>query len=81
MATMTGSTIEAYSLPNAFTLPNERADQLVEPSVERVRETLAAIELIVMRAVEEASVNLLMDVGKLSHSELLVIIQGKTRRP
>ena len=70
-ASVTDSMVEASSLGLADALtPEERADDLLYPRVERIREISADIALAVIRAAQKAGVDRSPDLRAMADAEL-----------
>ncbi|KAI0363682.1 malic enzyme [Pilatotrama ljubarskyi] len=81
-ASVTDSMVEASSLglANALT-PEERAQDLLYPRIERIREISAQIALSVIRAAQKAGVDRSIDLRSMSDSELLAFVQSRMWNP
>ena len=79
---VTDSMVEASSLGLADSLtPAERADDLLYPRVERIREISADIALAVIRAAQKAGVDRSPDLRRLSDAEVRAFIKERMWNP
>ncbi|KAH9852376.1 malic enzyme [Lenzites betulinus] len=79
---VTDSMVEASSLGLADALtPEERAQDLLYPRVERIREISGEIARSVIRAAQKAGVDRSTDLRKMSDPELLAFIRSKMWTP
>lgn len=79
---VTDSMIEASSLGLADSLtPDERADTLLYPRIERIREISGLIVVKVVRAAQAAGVDRHMDLRSMSDADLLKFVESKMWQP
>ncbi|TBU28084.1 malic enzyme [Dichomitus squalens] len=79
---VTDSMVEASSLGLAESLtPDERADDLLYPRIERIREISADIALAVIRAAQKAGVDRSTDLRRKSDAELLAFVKERMWNP
>ena len=81
-AKVTDSMVEASSLGLADSLTaSERADDLLYPRVERIREISADIALAVIRAAQKAGVDRAPDLRRMSDAEVLRFVKERMWNP
>ena len=81
-AAVTDGMVEASALGLADSLtPAERADGLLYPRVERIREISADIALAVIRAAQKAGVDRSPDLRRLSDAEVRAFIKERMWNP
>ncbi len=79
---VTDSMVEASSLGLADALTaDERADDLLYPRVERIREISTEIALAVIRAAQKAGVDRSTDLRKMSDAEVRAFVQERMYNP
>ena len=81
-ASVTDSMVEASALGLAHALtPEERADDLLYPRVERIREISADIALAVIRAAQKAGVDRSPDLRAMADAELREFVRERMWNP